>query len=88
MACLSGGSNAIGLFYPFLDDAGVELIGVEAGGLGVDTNEHAASLSKGKPTAFCHGNSTYILQNNDGQITQTHSISAGSYPGIGPEHSF
>ena len=88
VACLGGGSNAIGLFYPFLDDAGVELIGVEAGGLGVDTNEHAASLSKGKP-GILHGNSTYILQNNDGQITQTHSISAGlDYPGIGPEHSF
>jgi len=88
IACIGGGSNAIGLFYPFLDDADIRLIGVEAGGLGLDTKDHAASLAGGKP-GILHGNRTYLLQNNDGQILEGHSISAGlDYPGIGPEHAW
>ena len=88
MACVGGGSNAIGLFYPFLDDLDTELIAVEAGGKGIKTNKHAASLNKGKPGVL-HGNKTYLLQNQDGQINESTSISAGlDYPGIGPEHSF
>ena len=88
MACVGGGSNAIGLFYPFLDDLDIELIAVEAGGKGINTNKHAASLNKGKPGVL-HGNKTYLLQNQDGQINESTSISAGlDYPGIGPEHSF
>lgn len=88
IACIGGGSNAIGLFHPFLDDADVKMTGVEAGGLGVDTDKHAASLTGGKPGVL-HGNRTYLLQNEDGQITEAHSISAGlDYPGIGPEHSW
>ena len=88
VACIGGGSNAIGLFHPFVDDRDVRLIGVEAGGLGVDTKEHAASLTGGKPGVL-HGNRTYLLQNTDGQIEEGHSISAGlDYPGIGPEHSW
>ena len=88
MACVGGGSNAIGLFYPFLDDLDTELIAVEAGGKGINTNKHAASLNKGKPGVL-HGNKTYLLQNQDGQINESTSISAGlDYPGIGPEHSF
>lgn len=88
IACIGGGSNAIGLFYPFIDDKDVRLIGVEAGGHGVDTKEHAASLTGGKP-GILHGNRTYLLQNDDGQIEEGHSISAGlDYPGIGPEHSW
>ncbi len=88
IACIGGGSNAIGLFHPFLDDNNVELIGVEAAGAGLNTPEHAASISKGTP-GILHGNSTYIIQTDDGQIANTHSISAGlDYPGIGPEHSF
>ena len=87
VACIGGGSNAIGLFHPFLDDD-VEIIGVEAAGLGISTKQHAASLTGGKPGVL-HGNRTYLLQNNDGQITEAHSISAGlDYPGIGPEHSW
>ena len=87
VACIGGGSNALGLFYPFLDDD-VKMYGVEAAGRGLETEEHAASLSKGKPGVL-HGNKTYLLQNNDGQITEGHSISAGlDYPGIGPEHSW
>jgi tryptophan synthase beta chain len=88
MACIGGGSNAIGLFHPFLDDADVEIIGVEAAGLGVDTGKHAASLTGGRPGVL-HGNRTYLLQDADGQIQDAHSISAGlDYPGIGPEHSW
>jgi len=87
VACIGGGSNAIGLFHPFLDDD-VEIIGVEAAGLGISTKQHAASLTGGKPGVL-HGNRTYLLQDNDGQITEAHSISAGlDYPGIGPEHSW
>jgi len=88
IACIGGGSNAIGLFYEFLDDEGVELHAVEAAGEGIETGNHAASLSAGGPGVL-HGNRTYLLQNNDGQITEAHSISAGlDYPGIGPEHSW
>lgn len=88
MACIGGGSNAIGLFHPFLDDQDVEIIGVEAAGKGVDTDEHAASLTGGTPGVL-HGNRTYLLQDDDGQINDAHSISAGlDYPGIGPEHSW
>lgn len=88
IACVGGGSNAMGLFYPFLDDADVRIIGVEAAGHGVDTDEHACSLTGGRPGVL-HGNRTYLLQDDDGQIQEAHSISAGlDYPGIGPEHSF
>ncbi|MFP6759181.1 MAG: tryptophan synthase subunit beta [Alphaproteobacteria bacterium] len=88
VACIGGGSNAIGLFHPFLDDREIRLIGVEAGGEGVETGRHAASLSAGSPGVL-HGNRTYLLQDDDGQITEAHSISAGlDYPGIGPEHSW
>ncbi len=88
VACIGGGSNAIGLFHPFLDDKEVEIFGVEAGGHGIDTGEHAASLNGGEPGVL-HGNRTYLLQDDDGQITDAHSISAGlDYPGIGPEHSW
>jgi len=88
IACIGGGSNAMGLFHPFLDDPGVRLIGVEAAGRGLDTEQHAASLSRGRPGVL-HGNHTYLLQDADGQIQEAHSISAGlDYPGIGPEHSW
>lgn len=88
VACIGGGSNAMGLFHPFLDDPDVKMIGVEAGGHGVDTDEHAASLTGGKPGVL-HGMQSYFLQNDDGQITEAHSISAGlDYPGIGPEHAW
>ncbi len=88
VACIGGGSNAMGLFHPFLDDASVRLIGVEAGGHGIETGEHAASLTGGRPGVL-HGNRTYLLQDEDGQIIEAHSISAGlDYPGIGPEHSW
>ncbi len=88
VACIGGGSNAIGLFHPFLDDPSVHMIGVEAAGHGIESGEHAASLSGGKPGVL-HGNRTYLLQDDDGQITEAHSISAGlDYPGIGPEHSW
>ena len=88
VACIGGGSNAMGLFHPFLDDAGVRLIGVEAGGEGVETGRHAASLTAGRPGVL-HGNRTYLLQDDDGQIDDAHSISAGlDYPGIGPEHAW
>ena len=88
VACIGGGSNAIGLFHPFLDDKDVAIYGVEAAGLGLDTPDHAASLSGGKPGVL-HGNRTYLLQDDDGQILEGHSISAGlDYPGIGPEHSW
>ena len=88
MACIGGGSNALGLFYEFLDDSNVEMIAVEAAGHGINTDKHAASLTGGKPGVL-HGNKTYLLQSNTGQIQEAHSISAGlDYPGIGPEHSF
>ena len=88
VACIGGGSNALGLFYSFLNDSGVNIIGVEAGGEGVNSKKHAASLAKGKP-GFLHGNYTYLLQDSNGQINDAHSISAGlDYPGIGPEHSW
>ena len=88
VACIGGGSNAIGLFHPFLDDADVRIVAVEAAGKGIETGEHAASLSAGSPGVL-HGNRTYLLQDEDGQIQEAHSISAGlDYPGIGPEHSW
>jgi tryptophan synthase beta chain len=88
VACIGGGSNAMGLFHPFLDDPTVRLIGIEAGGHGIDTGAHAASLTGGRPGVL-HGNRTYLLQDDDGQIIEAHSISAGlDYPGIGPEHSW
>ena len=88
VACIGGGSNAIGLFHPFLDDADVAMIGVEAAGRGLDTGAHAASIGGGAPGVL-HGNRTYLLQDDDGQILEAHSISAGlDYPGIGPEHSW
>ncbi len=88
IACIGGGSNAMGLFHPFLDDGEVNIIGVEAGGHGLDTPDHAASLAGGEP-GILHGNRTYLLQDDDGQIIEGHSISAGlDYPGIGPEHAF
>ncbi|MBZ9534160.1 tryptophan synthase subunit beta [Cytobacillus oceanisediminis] len=88
VACIGGGSNAMGIFYPFIEDESVALYGVEASGHGLHTDKHAASLSKGKPGVL-HGSYMYLLQNEDGQIQEAHSISAGlDYPGIGPEHSF
>lgn len=88
VACIGGGSNALGLFYSFLNDYDVKILGVEAGGEGVNSKKHAASLAKGKP-GFLHGNYTYLLQDPNGQINDAHSISAGlDYPGIGPEHSW
>lgn len=88
MACIGGGSNALGLFHEFLDDKQIEMIAVEAAGHGIESGSHAASLSGGKP-GILHGNKTYLLQSNDGQIDEAHSISAGlDYPGIGPEHSY
>ncbi len=87
IAAVGGGSNAIGLFHPFLDDSDVAMVGVEAAGKGIDTKEHAASLTGGAP-GILHGNKTYLLQDEDGQITEAHSISAGlDYPVLGPEHS-
>jgi len=88
VAAIGGGSNAMGLFYPFLDDASVAMHGVEAAGKGVETEEHAASLTKGRPGVL-HGNRTYLLQDEFGQILEAHSISAGlDYPGVGPEHAW
>jgi len=88
VACIGGGSNAMGLFHPFLDDKDVKIFGVEAAGHGIDTGEHAASLNGGRPGVL-HGNRTYLLQDDDGQIVEPYSISAGlDYPGIGPEHSW
>ncbi len=88
VACIGGGSNAMGLFHEFLDEESVEIYGVEAAGLGIDTDKHAASLTGGVPGVL-HGNRTYLLQNADGQIADAHSISAGlDYPGIGPEHAW
>jgi len=88
VACVGGGSNAIGLFHPFLQDESVAMYGVEAGGKGLETGEHAAPLSVGSPGVL-HGNRTYLMQNEDGQILETHSVSAGlDYPGVGPEHAW
>ena len=88
VACIGGGSNAMGLFHPFLDDTEVQIFGVEAGGHGVNTDKHAASLTGGS-AGILHGMRSYFLQNEDGQITEAHSISAGlDYPGIGPEHAY
>ncbi len=88
VACVGGGSNAIGLFYPFLGDSKVKMIGVEAGGLGIDTGKHAAPLCTGKPGVL-HGNRTYLMNDESGQILDTHSVSAGlDYPGVGPEHAW
>ena len=89
VACIGGGSNAIGLFHEFLDDKDIEIIGVEAGGEGIDNRmKHAASLTGGSPGVL-HGNKTYLLQDTEGQIIEGHSISAGlDYPGIGPEHAW
>ncbi|MGM3274174.1 tryptophan synthase subunit beta [Ralstonia sp. 24A2] len=88
IACVGGGSNAMGIFYPYIDHADVKLIGVEAAGEGIETGRHAASLTGGSPGVL-HGNRTYLLQDDDGQIIETHSISAGlDYPGVGPEHAW
>ncbi|MFN3512613.1 MAG: tryptophan synthase subunit beta [Phenylobacterium sp.] len=88
VACVGGGSNAIGLFHPFLNDESVKIFGVEAAGSGIDTDRHAAAINGGRPGVL-HGNKTYLLQDAEGQITEAHSISAGlDYPGIGPEHSW
>jgi tryptophan synthase beta chain len=87
-ACVGGGSNAIGIFYPFIEEDNIKMVGVEAGGLGLDTKKHAASLCKGGIGAL-HGAMSYLLQDKDGQITETHSIAPGlDYPGVGPEHSY
>ena len=87
-ACVGGGSNAIGLFHAFLNDPGVRIVGAEAAGDGIDTGRHAASIAAGRPGVL-HGNRTYVICDDDGQITETHSVSAGlDYPGVGPEHSF
>ena len=88
IACVGGGSNAMGIFYPYISHENVRLIGVEAAGLGMDSGQHSMSLIKGSPGVL-HGNRTYLLQDDNGQITETHSISAGlDYPGVGPEHAF
>jgi len=88
VACVGGGSNAMGLFYPFIDDASVKLIGVEAAGDGVETGRHSAPLCAGRPGVL-HGNRTYLMSDDDGEIIETHSISAGlDYPGVGPEHAW
>jgi tryptophan synthase beta chain len=88
IACIGGGSNAMGLFHPFLDERGIEIYGVEAAGLGLNSGKHAASIAGGRPGVL-HGNRTYLLMNDDGQIEEAHSISAGlDYPGIGPEHAW
>jgi tryptophan synthase beta chain len=88
IACVGGGSNAIGLFYPYLEDNNVRMIGVEAAGKGINTQQHAATLVTGRPGVL-HGNRTYLIQDDNGQIIETHSISAGlDYPGVGPEHSW
>ena len=88
VACVGGGSNAMGIFYPFVNDSSVSLVGVEAGGNGLQTGEHAAPLNEGK-VGVLHGNRTYLMCDDDGQINETHSISAGlDYPGVGPEHAY
>ncbi len=88
VACVGGGSNAMGLFYPFLEDRAVRLVGVEAAGYGLEGDGHAAPLNRGR-VGVLHGNRTYLMEDDDGQIMQTHSISAGlDYPGVGPEHAW
>jgi tryptophan synthase beta chain len=88
IACIGGGSNAMGLFHPFLDEPQIEIYGVEAAGHGLDSGKHAASIAGGRPGVL-HGNRTYLLMNEDGQIEEAHSISAGlDYPGVGPEHAW
>ncbi len=88
IACVGGGSNAIGLFHPYIDDKDIRMIGVEAAGMGIDTGQHAATLVKGRPGVL-HGNRTYLIQDENGQIIETHSVSAGlDYPGVGPEHAW
>ncbi len=88
VACVGGGSNAMGIFYPYINNTGTRLIGVEAAGEGLDSGKHSASLQKGSPGVL-HGNRTYVLQDDNGQVTETHSVSAGlDYPGVGPEHAF
>jgi tryptophan synthase beta chain len=88
IACIGGGSNAMGLFHPFLDEPQIEVYGVEAAGHGIDSGKHAASIAGGRPGVL-HGNRTYLLMNDDGQIDEAHSISAGlDYPGVGPEHAW
>ena len=89
VACVGGGSNAMGIFYPYIDVANVRLIGVEAAGLGMDTGKHAAPLTANSPVGVLHGNRTYLMQDTDGNIIETHSVSAGlDYPGVGPEHAW
>ena len=89
LACVGGGSNAMGIFYPYIDDKKVRLIGVEAAGDGIETGRHAAPLTSNSPIGVLHGNRTYLMQNDEGQIIDTHSVSAGlDYPGVGPEHSW
>jgi tryptophan synthase beta chain len=88
VACVGGGSNAMGIFYPYIAHDATQLIGVEAAGAGMDSGKHSASLQRGSPGVL-HGNRTYVLQDDNGQVTETHSISAGlDYPGVGPEHAF
>ena len=89
LACVGGGSNAMGIFYPYIDDKNVRLIGVEAAGDGIETGRHAAPLTSNSPIGVLHGNRTYLMQDDEGQIIDTHSVSAGlDYPGVGPEHSW
>ena len=89
IACVGGGSNAMGIFYPYIDDKNVDLIGVEAAGDGIETGKHAAPLTSNSAIGVLHGNRTYLMQNDEGQIIETHSISAGlDYPGVGPEHAW
>lgn len=89
IACVGGGSNAMGIFYPYIEEEAVRLIGVEAAGLGMETGKHAAPLTANSPVGVLHGNRTYLMQDEDGQIIETHSISAGlDYPGVGPEHAW
>jgi tryptophan synthase beta chain len=88
LACVGGGSNAMGIFHPYINQTSTRLIGVEAAGEGLESGKHSASLQKGSPGVL-HGNRTYVLQDDNGQVTETHSVSAGlDYPGVGPEHAF
>jgi tryptophan synthase beta chain len=88
VACVGGGSNAMGIFYPYIAHEATRLIGVEAAGEGMDSGKHSASIQRGSPGVL-HGNRTYVLQDDNGQVTETHSVSAGlDYPGVGPEHAF
>jgi tryptophan synthase beta chain len=89
IACVGGGSNAMGIFYPYIEHKNVKLIGVEAAGEGIETGKHAAPLTSESKIGVLHGNRTYLMQNSEGQIIETHSVSAGlDYPGVGPEHSW